>query len=67
MAAGIILVREAGGYAFDCDGGDDMLASGNIVAGNETVSKELLRGAQGGESLTHRSRQAALSLTAIST
>ncbi len=26
MAAGLILVREAGGYVSDCEGGDDMLA-----------------------------------------
>ena len=43
LAAGIILVREAGGYAFDCDGAEDMLEKGDIVVGNETVSKELLR------------------------
>ena len=43
LAAGIILVREAGGYAFDCDGGEDMLEKGDIVVGNETVSNELLR------------------------
>jgi myo-inositol-1(or 4)-monophosphatase len=43
LAAGIILVREAGGYAFDCDGGEDMLEKGDIVVGNETVAKELLR------------------------
>jgi len=43
LAAGIILVREAGGYAFDCDGGEDMLEKGDILVGNETVSKELLR------------------------
>ena len=43
LAAGIILVREAGGYAFDCDGGEDMLEKGDILVGNETVTKELLR------------------------
>jgi myo-inositol-1(or 4)-monophosphatase len=42
MAAGLILVREAGGYAADCEGGDDMFAKGAIVAGNETILKELL-------------------------
>ena len=46
MAAGLILVREAGGFVTDCDGGDDMFASGDIVAGNETIQKELLRAAQ---------------------
>jgi len=43
MAAGIVLVREAGGYVSDCDGGDEMFAKGHIVAGNETMQKELLR------------------------
>ena len=42
MAAGIILVREAGGYASDCEGKDDMLARGEAVVGNETIHKELL-------------------------
>jgi len=43
MAAGLILVREAGGYATDCDGKDEMMAKGEIVAGNETILKDLLR------------------------
>ncbi len=43
MAAGIVLVREAGGYVSDCDGGDDMFAKGHIVAGNESMHKEVLR------------------------
>jgi myo-inositol-1(or 4)-monophosphatase len=43
MAAGLILVREAGGYVSDCDGADEMLAKGHVVAGNETIQKELLR------------------------
>jgi myo-inositol-1(or 4)-monophosphatase len=43
MAAGMILVREAGGFVSDCDGGDSMFAKGNIAAGNEAVHKELLQ------------------------
>jgi myo-inositol-1(or 4)-monophosphatase len=43
MAAGILLVREAGGYATDCDGNDAMFQTGNIAAGNETLLKELLK------------------------
>ncbi len=43
MAAGLILVREAGGFVSDCDGDDEMLAKGNIIAGNDTIQKELLR------------------------
>jgi myo-inositol-1(or 4)-monophosphatase len=43
MAAGLILVREAGGFVSDLDGGDRMLASGDILAGNEAIHGELLR------------------------
>jgi len=43
MAAGLLLVREAGGFATDIDGGDAMLAKGHILAGNETMHRELLR------------------------
>jgi myo-inositol-1(or 4)-monophosphatase len=42
MAAGVLLVREAGGFVSDLNGGDDMLATGHIVAGNETVRADLL-------------------------
>ncbi len=43
MAAGLILVREAGGFVNDCDGGDDIFGKGDIAAGNESIQKELLR------------------------
>ncbi len=42
MAAGILLVREAGGFVSDCDGRDTMLVTGDIVAGNETMQRELV-------------------------
>ncbi len=42
MAAGLLLVREAGGFVSDCGGADTMFASGNIVAGNEFMHRELL-------------------------
>ncbi|MPT23561.1 MAG: inositol monophosphatase, partial [Starkeya sp.] len=42
MAAGIVLVREAGGYVSDLDGGDKMLAKGDIIVGNDTVRRDLL-------------------------
>ena len=42
MAAGMLLVREAGGFVTDLDGGDAMFAKGHIVAGNETMHRELL-------------------------
>jgi myo-inositol-1(or 4)-monophosphatase len=37
MAAGILLVREAGGYVTDLDGRDAMMTNGDILAGNETI------------------------------
>jgi myo-inositol-1(or 4)-monophosphatase len=43
MAAGLLLVREAGGFASDLDGGDAIFAKGQIAAGNETMHRELLR------------------------
>jgi myo-inositol-1(or 4)-monophosphatase len=43
MAAGTILVREAGGFVSDCDGGDEAMAKGDIVAGNEAIQKDILR------------------------
>jgi myo-inositol-1(or 4)-monophosphatase len=43
MAAGILLVREAGGYVTDAEGADGMLVQGHIAAGNETMHRELVR------------------------
>jgi myo-inositol-1(or 4)-monophosphatase len=43
MAAGLLMVREAGGFVSDIDGGDAMLEKGHIAAGNETMHRELLR------------------------
>jgi myo-inositol-1(or 4)-monophosphatase len=42
IAAGLVMVREAGGFATDCDGGSDMLAKGTICAGNEAIQAALL-------------------------
>jgi myo-inositol-1(or 4)-monophosphatase len=42
VAAGIILVREAGGYVTDTDGGEDIFKKGGVVAGNETLHRDLL-------------------------
>ena len=41
MAAGIVLLREAGGFVTDLDGGQAMFAKGHIVAGNETMHSQL--------------------------
>ena len=43
IAAGIVVLREAGGYVSDTDGKDLMLKSGNIVAGNEAIHRKLLK------------------------
>ncbi len=43
MAAGLLLVREAGGFASDLDGKDGIFAKGQVAAGNETMHSELLR------------------------
>jgi myo-inositol-1(or 4)-monophosphatase len=37
IAAGVVLVREAGGYVSDLAGGRDVLASGDIVAANDRL------------------------------
>jgi myo-inositol-1(or 4)-monophosphatase len=42
MAAGIVILTEAGGVVSDLAGKDDMLDSGSIVAGNPTIQKLLL-------------------------
>ncbi|TPI45671.1 inositol monophosphatase [Mesorhizobium sp. B2-9-1] len=43
IAAGILLVREAGGFVSDMDGGQGMLDSGEVVAGNELIQRALLK------------------------
>ncbi|WP_315924626.1 inositol monophosphatase family protein [Mesorhizobium sp. SP-1A] len=43
VAAGILLIREAGGFVSDLSGGQDMLDSGSIVAGNEVIHRALLK------------------------
>ncbi len=42
MAAGALMVREAGGFVSDADGKDKFLDTGEIVAGNQMVHKALL-------------------------
>jgi myo-inositol-1(or 4)-monophosphatase len=43
LAAGIVILREAGGYVTDADGKDGMLRTGSVVAGNEAIQKRLLK------------------------
>ncbi|MDX8465774.1 inositol monophosphatase family protein [Mesorhizobium sp. VK23B] len=43
IAAGTLLIREAGGFVSDMDGGQDMLERGSVVAGNEVIQRALLK------------------------
>jgi myo-inositol-1(or 4)-monophosphatase len=43
IAAGLVILREAGGIASDVSGGKTMLESGSILAGNERVHRALLK------------------------
>jgi myo-inositol-1(or 4)-monophosphatase len=43
MAAGLLMVREAGGFATDRNGGPDIFDTGSVVAGNEAVHAALLK------------------------
>lgn len=47
MAAGIMIVREAGGFVTDLDGRDKMLNTGSICAGTEGVHRALLKTLKG--------------------
>jgi len=56
LAAGALLIAEAGGRVSDLDGGAGFLESGNVVAGGAGVHLELLAvlGARGGEAAVER-------------
>ncbi|MEZ5775282.1 MAG: inositol monophosphatase family protein [Hyphomicrobiaceae bacterium] len=41
MAAGMLMVREAGGFVSDCQGGQEIFGTGSVVAGNEAIRKQL--------------------------
>jgi myo-inositol-1(or 4)-monophosphatase len=43
IAAGVIMVREAGGYITDIEGKDTTPATVDVLAGNETIHRELLK------------------------
>jgi myo-inositol-1(or 4)-monophosphatase len=43
MAAGCLLIEEAGGLVSDFAGGQDFLAGGNVVAGNPKIHPQLLQ------------------------
>ncbi|MBA3581772.1 MAG: inositol monophosphatase [Gammaproteobacteria bacterium] len=46
MAAGVLLIQEAGGIVTDDNGGENYLASGNVVGGNPKLHKWLLENIQ---------------------
>ena len=43
MAAGQIIIREAGGTVSGIEGDDDPLKTGNLICGNEFVHAELVK------------------------
>lgn len=43
IAAGSLLIKEAGGLIGDCDGSENYLQSGNIITGNPKIFKALLQ------------------------
>jgi len=43
MAAGVLMIREAGGLVTDADGDDHYMDSGNIVTGTPKVLRELVK------------------------
>ena len=56
VAAGMLMIREAGGFVTDRDGGRTCLDGRTIVAGNEAIHRALLKTIRkpiGADSLTH--------------
>jgi myo-inositol-1(or 4)-monophosphatase len=43
LAAGIVIVREAGGYITDASGRERVLDDGSVIAGNEAIHRQLLK------------------------
>ena len=43
IAAGILLIKEAGGFISDFSGKKDYFNKGNIIAGNEECFKQILK------------------------
>jgi myo-inositol-1(or 4)-monophosphatase len=42
IAAGVLLIREAGGFVSDADGGERVLEKGSICCGNDAIHRQLL-------------------------
>lgn len=43
IAAGTLLITEAGGVVTDLDGNNDYMTNGNVISGNQIISKALLQ------------------------
>ena len=43
IAAGTLLIQEAGGIVGDMNGGSDHMKKGSVVAGNPKVFKEIIQ------------------------
>jgi myo-inositol-1(or 4)-monophosphatase len=43
VAAGLVLLRESGGFVSDADGGSDPVAKRSVACGNETLHRELVK------------------------
>jgi myo-inositol-1(or 4)-monophosphatase len=43
MAAGVLLIQEAGGLVTDFDGGENYMATGNVIGGNPKIFSQLLQ------------------------
>jgi myo-inositol-1(or 4)-monophosphatase len=43
LAAGIVILREAGGFVSDADGKEQMLDKGSVAAGNEAIHRKLVK------------------------
>jgi myo-inositol-1(or 4)-monophosphatase len=43
IAAGVLIVKEAGGIVCDPEGGEDYLKTGNVVAANPVIIRQFLK------------------------
>jgi myo-inositol-1(or 4)-monophosphatase len=43
IAAGLVILREAGGFVTDMKGGPAMMKDGSVVCGNEYIHRSLLK------------------------
>ena len=65
IAAGALLVQEAGGIVAEPDGGDGYLQSGDVVAANPTVLRAMLAGDPAENSSRRRASGGGRAMTAF--